>query len=67
MDGRHAPTGTEWRTNMCITENKLVESYGKANAIGRIPDRQFERLMKDYTEEQSHVEELIKKYTAVIG
>lgn len=44
----------------------LIKKLYEGNAIGRIPDRQFERLMKDYTEEQSHVEDLIKKYTTVI-
>ena len=44
MDGRHAPTGTEWRTNMCITEDKLVESYGKAT-----PRERFRLIYKNYS------------------
>ena len=44
VDDRLAPTGTEWRTNMCITEDKLVESYGKAT-----PRERFRLIYKNYS------------------
>ena len=33
-----------WRTNMCITEDKLVESYGKAT-----PRERFRLIYKNYS------------------
>lgn len=44
----------------------LIKKLYEGNATGRIPDRQFDRLMKDYVSEQSAVEEQIKRYMAVI-
>lgn len=44
----------------------LIKKLYEGNATGRIPDRQFDRLMKDYVSEQASVEEKIREYTAVI-
>lgn len=44
----------------------LIKKLYEGNATGRIPDRQFDRLMNDYVSEQASVEEQLKEYTAII-
>ena len=46
VNDRLAPTGTEWRTNMCITVDKLEESYGKAT-----PRERFRLIYNVYSDD----------------
>ena len=44
----------------------LIKKLYEGNATGRIPDRQFDKLMKDYVSEQASVEEQLKKCMTLI-
>lgn len=44
----------------------LIKRLYEGNAIGKIPDKQFEKLMSGYVEEQAVIEELISEATLFI-
>ena len=44
----------------------LIKRLYEGNAIGKIPDKQFEKLMSGYVEEQAVIEDLISEATLFI-
>ena len=44
----------------------LIKKLYEGNAIGTIPDKQFEKLMQGYVKEQAEIEEHIKETKAII-
>lgn len=45
----------------------LIKKLYESNTLGIIPDRQFDKLMKDYIAEQTKVEAEIKEYESILN
>ena len=45
----------------------LIKRLYEGNAVGRIPDKQFNKIMPEYVAEQAQIDERISELTATIG